>query len=137
MNQRIDDDAFDRQARDCHAQALQQLSTPTRRRLRDARHAPRATAPAWRGWLLGGGAVAAVALAALVVTLTPPPGAGLDQPRLAGATPDPALEPVEQASRQAVVDSDVEEILAALDEDPGLYLWLAANDDTLPPPADR
>lgn len=132
----IDDDAFDRLARDCHAQALQQLSTPTRHRLREARHAPRATASAWRGWLLGGSVAAAVAVAALALTLVPPATAP-DDARLATATPDPVLEPVEQASRQAVVDSEVEEILAALDEDPGLYLWLAANDDTLPPPADR
>ena len=48
-----------------------------------------------------------------------------------------AADPLEQASRQASADSEVDEILAALDEDPGLYLWLAANDNTLPPPADR
>lgn len=134
MNTRIDDDAFDRLARDCHAQALQQLSTPTRRRLREARQAPRATATAtgWRGWLLGGSGVAvAIAVAALAITL--------DQPSKTATVPADArlaattLDPAEQAS----VDSEVDEILAALDEDPGLYLWLAANDDTLPPPAGR
>ena len=128
------DDAFDRAARDCHAQALAHLSAPTRRRLREARQAPRRAAPAWRGWLVGGGtATAAVAIAMLAMTLHRPPA----------STPRPvdqvvaAADPLELASRQASADSEVDEILAALDEDPGLYLWLAANDDTLPPPADR
>ncbi|KGM56677.1 hypothetical protein N799_02905 [Lysobacter arseniciresistens ZS79] len=136
MNTHIDDDAFDRLARDCHAQALQQLSAPTRRRLREARQAPRATATGWRGWLFGGSGVAvAIAVAALAITLDQPSKTATvpANARLAATT----LDPAEQASRQASVDSEVDEILAALDEDPGLYLWLAANDDTLPPPAGR
>ena len=70
----------------------------------------------------------------LAMTLHRPPAS---TPRPGDQVAAAAADPLEQASRQASADSEVDEILAALDEDPGLYLWLAANDDTLPPPADR
>ena len=48
----------------------------------------------------------------------------------------PALDALERASQRAEIDSEIDGMLAALDENPDLYLWLAANDDTLPPPSD-
>jgi len=131
------DDAFDRAMRAQYASALDHVSPPVRRRLREARLAASAArAPAPRaGWLLGGGVVtAAVAVIAVAIALQSSPPARTPIEAVAATTP--AADPLEGASRRVQVDSEVDEMLAALEEDPGLYLWLAANDDTLPPPAE-
>ena len=123
------DDAFDRAMRAQYASSVDHVSPPVRRRLREARLAASAArAPGPRaGWLLGGGMVtAAVAAIAVAIALQSSP------PAQAPA----AADPLERATRRVQVDSEVDEMLAALEEDPGLYLWLAANDDTLPPPAE-
>ena len=129
------DDAFDQVMRAQYASAVDHVSPPVRRRLRDARLAASAArTPALRlGWLLGGGAMtAAVAAIAVVIALQSSPPAPLEATAGTPTTPDP----LERASQRAEADSEVEDMLAALEEDPALYLWLAANDDTLPPPAE-
>jgi hypothetical protein len=130
-------DAFDRAMRAQYASALDHLSPPVRRRLREGRlAASTARAPAPRaGWLLGGGmATAAVAAIAVAVALQSSPPA--QTPAAVAATTTATTDPLEGAVRRVQVDSEVDEMLAALEEDPGLYLWLAATDDTLPPPAE-
>lgn len=125
------DHDFDLEARQLHAQALRHLSPQVRRRLRDARRASATSAPPQHrlGWLLAGGAVAAVLVLALQLRPTAPKPA--PAPVLAAA-PDPA----ERASQRAELDRELDDMLAALDENPDLYLWLAANDDALPPPSE-
>lgn len=126
------DHDFDLQARRLHAQALQQLSPQVCARLREARGAAAtgATRRSGRGWLLAGAATAAVALV-LALQLRPSAPQAAPTPVLA-STPDPA----ERASDRAELDRELDDMLAALDENPDLYLWLAANDDALPPPSE-
>ncbi|MGH8084746.1 MAG: hypothetical protein ACREPV_05670, partial [Lysobacter sp.] len=83
------------------------------------------------GWLLAGGAVAATAALVLALQLRPATPEPAPTPALAAA-PGPA----ERASQHAELDRELEDMLAALDENPDLYLWLAANDDALPPPSE-
>ena len=128
------DHDFDLASRELHAQALQHLSPQVRRRLRDARHASAASAPPRHrfGRLLAGGAVAAVAAMVLALQLRP----ATPDPATAPATLATAPAPAERASQQAELDRELDDMLAALDENPDLYLWLAANDDALPPPSE-
>ena len=108
------DDTFDRAMRELHTRALTQVSPRTRARLRDARMAATQHAPT-RGlrWVLATGFVAVFALAI-----------GL-QWRGPSSTTD---APTQTAAR----DAQDYGAIAALDESPDLYLWLASNDDTLP-----
>lgn len=130
----IRDDDFDRDARRHYIQALGHLSPRVRARLREARN--RATAPASTGhrvsWLLAGGGIAATLALGLAMQLRPAPPES--SARMATATP--ALDPAESASQRAEIDSELDDMLAALNENPDLYLWLAANDDALPPPSE-
>ncbi|GAB2608441.1 hypothetical protein [Novilysobacter erysipheiresistens] len=125
------DHDFDLEARRLHAQALQHLSPQVRGRLRDARRASASPESSRHrfGWLLAGGAVAVTA--ALVLALQLRPAAPEPAPALAAA-PGPA----ERASQRAELDRELDDMLVALDENPDLYLWLAANDDALPPPSE-
>lgn len=127
------DHDFDLEARRLHAQALQQLSPQVRGRLREARRASATVAPSRHrfGWLLAGGAVAATAALVLALQLRPAAPEPAPAPALAAA-PGPA----ERASQRAELDRELDDMLAALDENPDLYLWLAANDDALPPPSE-
>lgn len=130
------DHDFDLDARRHYAGALGQLSPQVRVRLREARHAAATSAPPGHrlSWLLAGGAVAAtlaLMLAAQLRPATPEPG---PTPRVARAAPAPG--PAERASQRAEIDRELDDMLAALDENPDLYLWLAANDDALPPPSE-
>lgn len=136
MNHPDHDHDFDLQARGLHAHALDRLSPAVRARLRDARHtAATSTPPAHRfGWLLAGGTVAATVAMMLALQLRPATPEPEPAPRMADASP--TLDPAERASQRAEIDSEVEDMLAALDENPDLYLWLAANDDALPPPSE-
>lgn len=133
---RIRDHDFDLDARRHYARALGQLSPQVRARLRDARHAAAtSTAPGHRsGWLLAGGAVAATLALVLAVQLQPEAPRPGPTARMASATPAP--DPAERASQRAEIDSELDDMLVALDENPDLYLWLAANDDALPPPSE-
>lgn len=123
MNDFRDDDArFDQAIRALHAQALSSVSDSTRARLRVARHATAATAGAREprrgfGWVLASGCAAVFALViGLQLRPTPTPVAPATQPAIAAA---PALY-------------DADSAMAVLDENPDLYLWLAANDDAMP-----
>lgn len=115
------DASFDRAVRELHAQALSQVSPQVRARLRAARtaaataHAPR---HAWR-WALASGCAAVFALTIGLQWQGPSP-----------ATVVPTQTATSNATDDRADDSD--NAIAALDENPDLYLWLASNDDTLP-----
>lgn len=107
---------FDRAMRNRYAEALDQVSPATLARLRAARReATRAQVQRGRGWKLAGACAALVALALATQ---------LQLPRTAPSPPALAVHPAPERVDAAV---------AALDENPDLYLWLAANDDALPP----
>lgn len=132
----VRDDDFDLDARRHYTRALGHLSPRVRARLGEARNA--ATAPASTGhrvsWLLAGGGIAATLALGLAMQLRPTPPESEPNARMATATP--ALDPAESASQRAGIDSELDDMLAALNENPDLYLWLAANDDALPPPSE-
>lgn len=113
-----DSDRFDRAMRQLHAQAVEQVSPATRARLRAARHAvPAAPARRGLGWVLASGLTAVFALAIGLRLQTPAPA----------TAPAPAV-----ASVTPAIAYDINTAVAALDENPDLYLWLASNDDDLP-----
>lgn len=114
-----DSDRFDQAMRQLHAQAVEQVSPATRARLRAARRAVPST-PARRGlgWVLASGFAAVFALAIGLRLQTPAPAVAPATPSVATVSPATAF--------------DAETAIAALDENPDLYLWLASNDDDLP-----
>ena len=118
------DDRFDQAMRELHAQAVSQVSSPTRARLRAARqHAasrPGAEREPRRGlnWVLGSG-LAAVFAVAIGLQLRPV------------QAPAPA-SPSAVATTANATTFDADTAVAALDENPDLYLWLASNDDAVP-----
>ncbi|MFP7723501.1 hypothetical protein [Lysobacter sp. A3-1-A15] len=121
-----DGDAFDSAMRARYAQGLHSLPPSTAGALRAARRTALApatrrkrTAPAWQ-WA---GAFAAVAALALGLRFVAPGAATTAMaPQVAAADAMDADGPA----------ADIEEIVATLDENPDMYLWLAVNDD-LPP----
>jgi hypothetical protein len=120
------DDRFDNAMRDLHAQAVSQVSSATRARLRVARHAaarPSAEREPRRGfnWVLGSG-LAAVFAIAIGLQLRP------------AQTPTPATSAPSAIASVAPTPTsfDADTAIAALDENPDLYLWLASNDDAVP-----
>ncbi|QOW21575.1 hypothetical protein [Novilysobacter avium] len=128
---------FDAHARECHADALAHVSPHVLSRLQQARRAaalgaPRRHSRVW-AWS-GSAAVLALAL-----------GVGVQFQRAPDSTQGasvPLANTADLAAGQAVaaldeVDSEVSGLLAALDENPDFYLWLAANDGALSPPAER
>ena len=119
------DEDFDRRMRSVHARALAEVPSRTlyELRVRRANAASAATAAPSRrsgGWLLAGGLAAAFALA--VGLRQPDPG-----PQPAGDAGTPALAATSDAAEAAAWDDG----LAALDEDPDLYLWLASQDSLI------
>lgn len=130
------DAAFDQAMRRLHAGSLDRLAPETVARLRadrrtalSARRSPRPFS-----WGLAGAAVAVCALAI---------GASWLRSGLPDGTPptqvvDAATPAVIDGSgsgttmSDALLAAEVEAVMAPLDEDPDLYLWLAANDDALP-----
>lgn len=120
---------FDRVARTHHAEALSTLSPQVRARLRGARHAAHANAPVRRGlgWVLAGGCAAVFAMAIALQLQREPPvtAAPVQTAAIAPAT-----------DRGDTGNPEVDSMIAALEENPDLYLWLAANDDALPPPSE-
>ncbi|MGO4223455.1 hypothetical protein AB4Y64_16550 [Lysobacter sp. TAF61] len=125
-----DERAFDQAMRRLHAQAVDQVSPATRTRLRVARQA--ATTPASArdrrrgpGWVMASGFAAVFALA-IGLLLRPSPQAPV--PAAAVAVSQPAAAVATTAAPHYDPDSAV----AVLDENPDLYLWLAANDDAMP-----
>ena len=109
-----DNDSFDRDLRQLHAAAVSQVSPQTLARLRAARHAAQ-TAPkrghAWR-WVTAT-AFSAVLAVALGTQFLPRSGTV------------PATQPM-----VATVGNDdgYDDSLAALDESPDLYMWLASSE---------
>lgn len=123
------DHHLDRAARRLHAQSLQALSSQTLSRLRSARHATVSAAPArrWLGWWVAGSSAAVLALV-LSSRLQLPTQA--PRQRIAGTT---TIEELHAAG----LGDEYESLVAGLDENPELYLWLASNGDTLALPTER
>lgn len=118
------DEAFDIAMRELHAQALMQVSPQTRARLRAARTAAAQRAPMRGfGWVLASGCAAVFALAI-----------GLQWHRSPGVTVPTQIADTETAD---YATDGAYGALAALDENPDFYLWLASNDDTLPVALER
>lgn len=114
------DRAFDRAMRARHAEALRQVPASIHARLRAPRHASAtgsATSVSGSSWRLAGLCAAVFAVALGLRHFTAP------------SMPAPTAPPVAATTPVAQIDLAV----AALDENPDLYLWLAANDDALPP----
>ena len=128
------DHDFDQAARRHYAESVATLSPQTAARLRAARHTALTTAPMRRGlnWVLAGSCAAVFAIAIALQLQREPPAAAL--PVQTAATP--VLDAVD-AGRSNPDDAEIDSLLAALDESPDLYLWLAANDDALPPPSEQ
>ena len=108
---------FDRRMRAVHARAVGQVPSRLAYQLRVRQANATASAPPAprRGWWLA----AAAAVFALAIGLRMP---GLDAPRTDGSLP-PLAAVAEAADTAAFEDSAI-----ALEEDPDLYLWLAAQD---------
>ena len=123
---------FDRAMQRRHAQALNALSPPTLSRLRATRHAAASPARSRQGlgWILAGGSAAVLALA-IAVQLQRSPVDVAAPVQVATIAPDSALEPT------IASDDDYRSLVAGLDENPDLYLWLATNHDTLTLPMER
>lgn len=121
-----DDQRFDQAMRALHARAVEQVTPQTRARLRAIRNEA-AAAPVRRagvlGWALASGGVAAFAL---VLGLQFVGGNG-------GA---PAAPETVASVAPADAGYDPDTAVAALDENPDLYLWLASNGDALPNPTE-
>ncbi len=119
---------FDQAARRLHADALDTVSPLVRSRLQQARGAamlarqePRNGIWAW----VGSTAVLALAL-----------GVGLQFERSPVRGPDAAMAASPAIAADPTValqenDTEVSDLLVALDENPDFYLWLAANDVAL------
>ena len=127
---------LDQAARERHADALANVSPRVRSRLQQARlEASRAGAskrsPVW-SWV-GSAAVLALAMVIGVQFRQAPMSIPTDAP-LASATSTSS-----DRALAAADDGDVEvaQMLAALDENPDFYLWLAANDGALSTPLER
>lgn len=123
---------FDAAMRAMYAQAVEQVSPDTRMRLRTIRNDSSARAHRRGGvfgWALASGGVAAFALALGLqfVGSSGNPGA------TPGVTAVPALAGTANLAHPVVdVSYDPDTAVAALDENPDLYLWLASNTDVLP-----
>ena len=124
MNDMHPDD-FDRRMRAVHARAVERLPSRTLYELQVRRaNAASPAVPArpaghGRGWWLAAGLAAVFALAI-----------GLRQPGLDdAATGDPV--PSLATAGEAVDAAAWDETLAALDEDPDLYLWLSTQDSLI------
>jgi hypothetical protein len=122
------DDAFDRAMRQHHREALARVGPRMQARLRHAREVAarqtRATPARPRtgiGWGLAGATAAVFALAIGMQWFGP----------MSSDTVPPPDDTIVAAD--AMLASDVDDVLATLDENPDFYLWLAANDDALPP----
>lgn len=113
-------DNFDRAARAAHARAVQAVPPALlyglQVRTANAHGAPRAR-PQRGGWWLAGGLAAALALAVGLQLPDPAPPPASDAPL-------PSLATASDVAEAGAWD----EGLAALDEDPDLYLWLASQD---------
>jgi len=115
-----DDTRFDAAMRAVHLQALEHVSPQVRRRLRAARAAP-GHAPRALGWGLASGGAALFGLVVALQLHAPPEHPRASAPAVATTTAAPA--------------PDVPIALAALEQNPDFYLWLASNDNAMPTPS--
>lgn len=118
---------FDRAARALHAEALRSVTPQVRSQLQQARHAASRAGHAKRSlaWTWAGStAVLALVLGVGVQYQRSPMGTS-SAPLATVPAADPTLEIFERG------DPQVDDLLAALDESPDFYLWLAANDGAL------
>ncbi|BAV96776.1 hypothetical protein [Lysobacter enzymogenes] len=129
------DARFDAALRDLHAQALERVSPQVRQRLRTIRSEAAAQPQRGRGgllgWALASSGVAAVAVALGLQFV----GTGAPAPGPAPAPLAVAIAPAHEAAAAPVTVEtgyDPDTAVAALDENPDLYLWLASNSDALP-----
>lgn len=120
-----DDDRFDSAMRELHRESLASLRPDTLRRLRATRTAAAGASPRRFGWPAVSAAAALLALAIALPLLRPPPEppSGTRSTPPANATASPATAPPVSPAAD-----DVPAMLAALDESPDFYLWLASND---------
>lgn len=128
---------FDAEARAHHADALAHISPHVRSRLQQARRAASLGAPAKHSRLwawAGSAAVLALALGAGIQLQRAPVSTPAGDVPMANTANPPAGHTL---ARVDEVDSEVSGLLAALDENPDFYLWLAANDGALSPPTER
>lgn len=122
-------DDFDRSMRALHREAVTQLSPAVRHRLRTARTQAHAGAPMTRfGWPAASAVAAALVLAVALPLRTPapvaPPSPGRDDRAPAARAPAAAIA----RSQAEPADPALPTALAALEESPDFYLWLASND---------
>lgn len=129
--------AFDTRMRQLHAASLARLSPVTVARLRADRHAAlsQARRPRVFGWGLASATAAVFALAIGMFWLRPGMPARDGSPTAAEAERSPVANG--GLASDALLAAEVETMITPLDEDPDLYLWLAANDDALPPIMER
>jgi hypothetical protein len=123
-----EDDRFDHAMRELHRESLAHLHPDTLRRLRAARTAAGTAPPRRFGWPVAGATAAllvvAVALPALrLATESAPAERGTSTAPPSAASTGPATPP-----GVAPGADDVPAMLAALEESPDFYLWLASND---------
>ncbi|MGV8941605.1 MAG: hypothetical protein ACOH1P_08735 [Lysobacter sp.] len=128
--------SFDRGAHAQYANALAHLSPAVRVGLQQARQAASQAVPARSPrhlvWVWAGTAAALCLIVGLQLQRTPS-GHQPSAP-LATISANPATD---QPAPAIDDDDEVARMLAALDENPDFYLWLAANDSALPPPSER
>lgn len=132
------DARFDAAMRALHAQAVDRVSPPIRARLRTIRS--EAAAQPHRGrrggllglTLAGSGVLAGAAVFALAVGLQ---FGGGGPSNAVPSTPVPLVSTIATPNVQPISTDagyDPDTAVAALDENPDLYLWLASNTDALP-----
>lgn len=127
-----DHDRFDRTMRALHRESLAHLRPDTLHRLRGARAAA-ADAPARRfAWPIASAMAALLVLAVALPLLRPPVSSAPDRPDAQASRADaagiaPATGQAPQATASSLAD-DEPVMLAALEESPDFYLWLASND---------
>ncbi len=117
--------ADDTALRALYLQAQEAMSVGITARLHRARHEALTSTAAPRrrwAWPVAAGFAAVFALAVGVQTLQAPPGE---------AGPDETANAPLAAAENAVLDEGAADAVAAYDESPDFYLWLAANEATL------
>ncbi|MBB1059599.1 hypothetical protein [Marilutibacter spongiae] len=123
---------FDQAMRALHAEGLARLKPRTLSRLRRDRHEVFLPRPHARpGWMMGGALAAVFACALGIAWLQSPPSSTTPAPALSASTD--GVAPTGDAGLVSALEAAEDEVvLNPLDEDPDLYLWLAANDEALP-----
>ncbi|MFC0677219.1 hypothetical protein ACFFGH_05035 [Lysobacter korlensis] len=120
-------DRFDAAMRELHRDSLSHLGTDTRRRLRNARSLSTAAASTRRfGWPIASACAALFALAIAWPLRSPPPAAPSE-----AAPPEAVVAGASQIAPGAAPSAEIPAALAALEESPDFYLWLASSDAAL------